>query len=74
MTRTKLTSAELAWLMGIAPGSVARWARKHGITPHGTERIGRSTVTVWLIADVRRALLPARPAIVVDIDQDGAVN
>jgi hypothetical protein len=51
---TVLTTAELATVLGIAPGSVARWARRRGVT--GVQlRDGRSTVTVWRYAEVERA-------------------
>lgn len=58
MTRHTVTTAEAAWLLGIPAGSLARWARQHGVTPLRTQRIGRSTVTVWPLAALRAASAP----------------
>jgi len=44
-----------AYLVGIDPRSFARWARRHGITPVGRERIGRSFITWWSWDDLKKA-------------------
>jgi hypothetical protein len=58
MNRLTVTTTEAAWLLGLAPGSFARWARDHGVTPLRRQRIGRSTVTVWSVAALRTASAP----------------
>lgn len=49
-----LTTAEAAHLAGVAPNSFARWARRHGITPVGRQRVGRSYITLWSLESLAR--------------------
>jgi hypothetical protein len=58
MNRLTVTTGEGAFLLGIPPGSFARWCRDHGVEPLRQQRIGRSTVTVWSIAALRTACAP----------------
>jgi hypothetical protein len=58
MNRLTITTAEAAFLLGIPAGSFARWARDHGVEPLRGQRIGRSTITVWSIAQLRTASAP----------------
>jgi hypothetical protein len=58
MNRLTLTTTEAAWLLDVPAGSFARWARERGVTPLRTQRIGRSTVTIWSIAALRTATAP----------------
>jgi hypothetical protein len=51
--RTTVTTAEAASIIGINPRSFARWARARGLTPR-RQRIGRSTLSVWSMADLAR--------------------
>jgi hypothetical protein len=44
-----LTTSEAALFLGLDPRSFRRWARERGLEPLRTQRIGRSTVTVWCI-------------------------
>lgn len=53
MARTTVTTTEAAFILGINPRSFARWARQRGLTPR-RQRIGRSTLSVWLISDLAR--------------------
>lgn len=55
MRRQTLTTTEAAYVTGVDPRCFARWARSHGVTPLRRQRIGRSTVTVWSVADLTRA-------------------
>lgn len=56
--KTVLTTIELATVLGIPPGSVARWAQRHSLAPRGRVRSGRSWVTVWHVRDVEHACAP----------------
>lgn len=58
VTRTTVTTSEAASIIGVTPGSFARWARLHGVTPLRRQRIGRSTVTVWSMASLAEATRP----------------
>lgn len=49
------TTSQAAYLLGVDPRSFTRWARKHGIAPHGRQRIGRSFVTWWAMDDLENA-------------------
>lgn len=58
--RTALSTSEAAWLLELDPRSFPRMARRHGVRPVGTVRVGRSTVTRWSVEDVERlAPVPA---------------
>lgn len=50
--RQTLTTAEAAWIYRIDPRSFHRWATVRGVKPIRRQRIGRSTVAVWSIADL----------------------
>lgn len=53
--RLTLTTGEAAQLLGLNPHRFAEWARAAQVEPLRRVRIGRSTVTVWSIADIRAA-------------------
>jgi hypothetical protein len=57
MTARTATTAEAAYLLGIDPRNVARWARTRGIEPLRRQRIGRSYVTVWSLDALSTAAL-----------------
>lgn len=50
-----LTTSQAAQLLGKDPRSLARWARQLGVTPLRRQRIGRSTVTIWSVAELTAA-------------------
>lgn len=50
-----VTTSEAAQLLGLNPHRFAEWARAADLVPLRRARIGRSTVTVWSIADIRAA-------------------
>jgi hypothetical protein len=50
-----VTSTQAAYLVGVPRGSLARWARRHGVRPLGRVRDGRSTVTLWALDALTRA-------------------
>lgn len=53
--RKTVTTAEAAFILGKDPKSFARWARTVGVQPLRRQRIGRSTVSVWSIAQLEEA-------------------
>jgi len=57
MARRTLTTGEAAYLTGVDPRSFARWARARGVAPLRRQRIGRSTITVWLLDDLTDCVL-----------------
>ncbi len=61
--RLTLTTAEAAFLLGLSPGSLARWCRAHGVQPLCRMRVGRSTITVWRVADLKAASAPSVPSL-----------
>lgn len=44
--------------MQVDSRSFARWARTHGLHPVHRVRVGRSTITAWSLADLRRVHAP----------------
>lgn len=55
MKRQTLSTTEAAYILGIDPRSLVRWARERGVEPERRMRIGRSTVTVWSVARLTAA-------------------
>ena len=58
MTRSlkvTVSTREASSLLGLNPHRFAEWARAADIKPLRRTRIGRSTVTVWSIADITAA-------------------
>lgn len=58
--RDTVTTAEAAFLLGLARGSIARWCRERHVEPLYRERRGRSTVTIWSVTALRRAAAPSQ--------------
>jgi hypothetical protein len=50
-----VSTREAAQLLGLNPHRFAEWARAAELLPLRRIRIGRSTLTVWSIADIRAA-------------------
>lgn len=53
--RLTVSTREAAQLLGLNPHRFAEWARAADVEPLHRVRIGRSTLTVWSIADIRAA-------------------
>lgn len=53
--RQTLTTTEAAFVLGKDPKSFARWARSLGVEPLRRQRIGRSTVAVWSLTQLKEA-------------------
>lgn len=52
-----VSTREASDLLGLDPRSFHRWAAERGIEPLRKQRIGRSTVTVWAVSDIRAGQL-----------------
>jgi hypothetical protein len=55
VTRRTVNTKEAAFLLRLDAKSFAREMRKRGVEPERTQRIGRSTVTVWDLQKLRAA-------------------
>jgi hypothetical protein len=60
--KATVTSTEAALLLRMDPRSFPRWARALGVEPVRRQRIGRSTVTVWSLAELGGAASRAETA------------
>lgn len=55
MTKATLSTTEAAVFLHVPRRAFPKWAAERGVEPLRRQRIGRSTVTVWSIAELAAA-------------------